>query len=356
MTILISLILLAVLIFVHELGHFISAKLCGVRVDAFAIGFGPKIFKKKIGEVVYSLNLIPFGGYVKIFGENPDDESINGIDKDRSFVNKNKLQQIFILSAGVLFNFIFAWILVSMSFMNGVPAGIDSYEKYANKISDQRIIITHISDNSPAQKAGLIAGDRLVIGSTDEIINKISNSEGKEVEIKYIRDSKESTVKVIPEKGMSGDKYAIGIAMENIGILKLPFFTSIYEGFIYTVSTIKTIFVELAKLIAGIFTGSSSMENIAGPVGIVGMIGDATRIGFTNLIMFAAVISINLGVLNLIPFPALDGGRIFFVIIEAIIRKPIKPNIANVFNAIGFAILMLLIVVVTFKDITKLFN
>lgn len=356
MTILISLILLAVLIFVHELGHFISAKLCGVRVDAFAIGFGPKIFKKKIGEVVYSLNLIPFGGYVKIFGENPDDESINGVDKDRSFVNKNKLQQIFILSAGVLFNFIFAWILVSMSFMNGVPAGIDSYEKYTDKISDQRIIITHIGDNSPAEKAGLIAGDRLVIASTDEIINKISNSEGKEVEIKYIRDSRESIVKVIPEKGISGEKYAIGIAMENIGILKLPFFTSIHEGFIYTVSTIKNIFIELAKLIAGIFTGSSSMENIAGPVGIVGMIGDATRIGFTNLIMFAAVISINLGVLNLIPFPALDGGRIFFVIIEAIIRKPIKPNIANAFNAIGFAILMLLIVVVTFKDITKLFN
>src|SRR3989344_9573578 len=163
MTIIIFLIVLAVLIFVHELGHFLIARACGIRVDAFALGFGPKIFSKKVGETTYFLNLIPFGGYVKIFGENPDDESINGEDKARSFVHKPKWQQISVLISGILFNFIFAWLLIVIAFSTGVPASLESYPEYKDQMKNPHIAITYVNAGSPAEKAGLKAGDEIVI-------------------------------------------------------------------------------------------------------------------------------------------------------------------------------------------------
>src|SRR5574343_65333 len=355
MTAFIFLIVLAVLIFVHELGHFLIAKACGIRVDAFAIGFGPKIFSKKVGEVVYSLNVIPFGGYVKIHGENPDDDSIDGPDKERSFVNKSKLQQIAVLVAGVSFNFLFAWFLVFIAFTVGVAASIDSYPKYESRILDKHIAITEILPGSPASKAGLKAGDTLVGNSLDEIREKINESPGKPFEIEFIRSGAQSKTTVIAEKGIISDKYAIGIAMDSVEKLKLPFFASIVESLRFTLNMITKTAIGLYELVYGMFTGESKMATVTGPIGIAGLIGDAAKIGITYLIMFTAMISINLGVLNLVPFPALDGGRILFVIIEAIIRRPIKPVVANTINTIGFCLLMLLIVVVTYKDIVNMF-
>lgn len=355
MTTIIFLIVLAVLIFVHELGHFLVAKACGIRVDAFAIGFGPKIFSKKIGEVVYSLNLIPFGGYVKIFGENPDGESINGEDKARSFVHKPKLQQISVLFAGILFNFIFAWILVTIAFAIGVATSADSYPEYRDRMKDANITITFVNSGSPAERAGLKAGDVLVTSSVEDTQRLINESAGKEVSIKYIRSGIESEAKLIAEKGIVEDKYAIGIAMDNVAILRLPIHIAFVEGFKFTNNIITATVSGIYDLVAGIFNGQSKLSSVTGPIGIAGLVGDAAKLGFTYLIMFTAVISINLGVLNAVPFPALDGGRILFVIIEAIIRRPIKPVIANTVNAIGFGLLILLMVVVTYKDIVKLF-
>ncbi len=355
-TVIIFLIVLAVLIFVHELGHFLVARACGIRVDAFALGFGPKIISKKVGETTYALNLIPFGGYVKIFGENPDDESINSPDKARSFVNKAKWQQIIVLVAGILFNFIFAWFLITISFSSGVLASIDSYPEYQNQMHDQHIALTYINPGSPADKAGLKAGDTLVgVNSLLELQNKINNSKDKGIEINYIRDSVPGKVNVVAEKGIVDGKYAIGIAMDNVATLKLPFHKAISEGFRFTLHIIAVTFTGLYDLVSGIWKGTASLSSVSGPVGIVGLVGDAAKLGFTYLIMFTAVISVNLGVLNLVPFPALDGGRVLFVIIEAIIRRPIKPAIANTTNEIGFGLLILLMIVVTYKDIMKLF-
>lgn len=355
MTIIIFLIVLAVLIFVHELGHFLVARACGIRVDAFALGFGPKLIKKTIGETTYSLNLIPFGGYVKIFGENPDDESINGVDKDRSFVHKNKFQQVLVLCAGIMFNFIFACILIAIAFTAGVPASVDSYPEYKDYMKDQHIAITYVTVGSPADRAGLKAGDTLLSKSTDELQNDINSSGTTGVNIKYVRNGTESDIKVVAEKGIVEGKYAIGIAMDTVATLKLPLIQSVVESVRFTLHSIVATLVGIYGLIAGMFDGSSHLSSVTGPVGIAGLVGDAARLGFTYLIMFTAIISINLGVLNLIPFPALDGGRVFFVIIESIIRRPIKPVVANTINATGFALLILLMIVVTYKDISNLF-
>ncbi len=352
----IFLIVLAVLIFVHELGHFLVAKWCGIRVDAFAIGFGPKIFSKQVGEVKYSLNLIPFGGYVKIFGENPEDESINGPDKARSFIHKPKWQQISVLFAGIFFNFVFAWFLIVIAFSSGVPASIDSYPEYKDLMKNPNITITFVNSGSPAEKAGLKAGDKIIGSNTlAEVQEKINSSGTVGIELVYLRNNIQGKAKVIAEKGIVEGKYAIGIAMDNVATLQLPVHKAIVESFRLTYHMISATVMGIYNLISGIFSGTAKLASISGPVGIAGLIGDAAKLGFTYLIMFTAIISINLGVLNLVSFPALDGGRIFFVIIETIIRKQIKPIFANTINTIGFFLLILLMVVVTYRDIAKLF-
>lgn len=348
MTVILFLIVLAILIFVHELGHFLVARACGIRVDEFALGFGPKLWSTQRGETKYALNLIPFGGYVKIFGENPDTNSISGPDSSRSFVNKPKWQQTLVLVAGVTFNFIFAWILVSIAFMSGVPASTESYPQYADRMSESRITITYVEPKSPADIAGLKAGDKITGYSTvEEIQTAINASSDKGILL--------NEKNIIAKEGIVEGKYAIGISMDKVATLRLPIHLAVFEGAKFTIHIMKLVTVGIYDLIAGIFTGESKLSSVTGPIGIAGLVSDAAHLGFTYLMMFTALISINLGILNLVPFPALDGGRILFVFIEAIIRRPIKPAIANTFNAIGFALLITLMLVVTYKDIVKMF-
>lgn len=358
MTIIIFLLVLAVLIFVHELGHFLAARLFGIRVDAFALGFGPKVFAWTKGETKYGLNLIPFGGYVKIFGENPDDESLSGPDSKRSFVNKPKWQQTVVLVAGVFFNFIFAWLLYVLVFSSGVTASISGLEKYKDNFSNERVMVSLVSPNSPAKIAGLKTGDVIVgVGaakSIEEIQGAINQSAGKPIEVDYIRNNVEAKLMVSPVEGLVEGKYAIGIAMDRVGELKLPVFTAIKEGtnFFYMMLTRTT--SELAIFFTSIFRGAANFSDVAGPIGIAAIVGDSAQMGLSYLMMITALISINLGIINLLPFPALDGGRVFFLIIESIIRRRLPIKFANTVNAVGFSVLMLLMIIVTYKDVVKL--
>jgi regulator of sigma E protease len=364
MTIIIFLIVLAVLIFVHELGHFLVAKKSGIRVDEFAIGFPPKIFSWVRGETKYALNLIPFGGYVKIFGENPDDESLTGTDSARSFVNAKKWKQVCVLIAGIFFNILFAWILISASFMFGslVPVGENASE-YSKYIKESHVVITDVAIDSPAQKAGLLQGDKLVsvesVGGKDlttvKVRELVENSTDNEIDVIYERTGEQKSITITSELNSTENRKVIGIYMENVGVVKLNPFLALWEGGKLTITTFKQVAVGLGTFLWQAIKGQGDFSQVSGPVGIVGLVGDAANFGFAYFLGFVAFISLNLAVINLIPFPALDGGRVLFVIIESIIRRPIKPKIANMMNAIGFFILIALMIVITYRDIMKFF-
>ncbi len=359
MTVILFLIVLAILIFVHELGHFVSAKLFGIRVDEFAIGFPPKVFGWKRGETQYNLNMIPLGGYVKIFGEDPDEESMNGPDSSRSFVNASKWKQTVVLLSGIIMNIIFAWFLISISFNLGSLTSIE--DQYKDKAKDVSVMVLSVLKDSPSDKSGLKEGDRILgieSGKTRipnptilEIQTTIAESESN-IKVDYLRGSATGTLDMVA----TGTVKQIGISMALVGTVKLGFFQSFYEGAKLTYLETVNIAGGLCSFIYGAFKGESGLlSQMTGPVGIAGMVGQASSMGLSYLFGFVAMISLNLAMLNLVPFPALDGGRVLFVLVEVIIRRRIKPVIANWLNLIGFGLLISLMLFITYKDIVKLF-
>jgi len=366
MNILIFIVILFILVVSHEFGHFIVAKLNNIRVDEFSFGFPPKIFGKKIGETTYNLNALPLGGYVKIFGENPDDESMTGPDSGRSFVNKPLYVKALVLFAGVAMNFLVAWILLSIGFMSGLPSSVGAVPD-GSVVENQALTITSVGANSPAEKSGIKTGDKMVSLETTTDSTKLLSSnlgteniqsfvlahEGEDIKVSLIRGNEPIDITVVPEKNKDGNP-AIGISMDMIGTLQLPVHKAVWEGLKLSGDVFVGTAVGFYNLIHSAIIGQGSMANLTGPIGIVGIVGDAASFGFIYLLSFTALISINLAVINLVPFPALDGGRLLFLLIEKIKGSRIKPQIANWTNAIGFGLLMLLMAIITYHDIVKL--
>ena len=333
-----------------------------------AAGFGPKIFAWRTfkrdasghiskGETEYSIRLIPFGGFVKIFGENPDEENTHGPDAKRSFVNKPRWQQAIVLAAGVICNFIFAWVLYAVVFTSGVTATPGDFSQYTGYFDNDRIMVTEVMPDSPASKAGLRVGDVINgFSSVESVQQTIRNGGGKTIALNYSSHGQVIEKDIVPAltSSKSDNVYMIGIAMEKVSDMHLPFYISILEGFKYTCLMIKNTIVGMVGFIVAMARGLADYSQISGPIGIAGIVGDAAGLGFTYLVMVTAIISINLGVINLVPFPALDGGRIVVVAIEALIRRRISSKFINIVNIIGFALLMALMVLVTYKDIVKL--
>ena len=382
-TTIIFLIMLAALVFVHELGHFALAKWVGARVDEFALGFPPKLFSWKVGETVYAINAVPFGGYVKILGEDAEEEGdgiatgANAADSERSLARKSRGAQIAVMIAGISANVIFAAILLSLAFFVGMPASSDNY--FNAPVSNPRISIVSVTPDSPAAKAGLAAGDAIVSVSgaagiitgnalsIQSIQDAIENASGS-IAISYISDkdyssaidpAKVKTVAVGAVSGITDGHQAIGIGMDDVGIIKLSFFAAIAAGVKGTFYMVVNTVEGLAMFFAGFFTSHSGFKNslsqVSGPVGIAKMVGEARSFGFAYLLSFTALISINLAIINALPLPALDGGRIAILIIEAIIRRPLNPRAVNLTHTVGFALLILLMLVITANDILKLF-
>jgi regulator of sigma E protease len=364
MTILIFFAVLFVLILVHEWGHFIVAKRNGIRVDEFGIGFPPKLFGIKRGETEYTLNLLPIGGFVKIYGENAEDASKDasgGGDISRSFVAKSKLVQAAVLVAGVTMNILFAWLLFVIVFAVGVPTAIEESEAGP----EARLIISQVLPNGPAAEAGVPAGAEVLSLSSgdesEEILYPSSFSNftetHSEIALTYRIADEIRTVSIEPQVNiieLNPEQPAVGVALALVETVKTPLHLAIYKGLVTTLSGLKNITIGLGSLLYDSVKGQADFSQIAGPVGIVGLVGEAADFGFTSLLMFTAFISLNLAVINMLPFPALDGGRLVFVAIETITRRPINPVWVARLNIIGFALLILLMVAVTYNDIIRI--
>ncbi len=366
MNTIIFIVILLVLVLVHELGHFATAKWFKVRVDEFGFGFPPKamtLFKR--GETEYTLNWLPIGGFVKIFGEEVSDDATNGPEASRSFINKPKWQQAIILVAGIAANFLLAWLLFSVSFMSGLPSSVQGAPANA-KLTNVQLTVVSVLKDSPAYEGGVKAGDQIISIQSGKDIEYNLNPESlkkfivahgeSEILVQYMRknyiDPGTHTVK--PELNDAGVP-SIGIAMDEIGTMRLPFFGAFVAGAELTWNVTKGTVTGLYGIIKSAVTGAGGIrDSITGPVGMVKVVGDASQFGFAYLLSFAALISVNLAVINFIPFPALDGGRLLFVLIEKIKGSRISPNVANVANMVGFWLLILLMVFVTYNDIAKL--
>lgn len=359
MSILIFLAVLFVLVLVHEWGHYITAKLTGMRVDEFGIGFPPKLFGIKKGETEYTFNALPIGGFVKILGE---DEVVDGPDRERSFGGKRKWAQALVLVAGVTMNVLFAWFLFSGAYMAGVTQMVDEHSASAQA----RLLVTDVLPGAPADEASLARGATITAvtrgGESLTMLTPSAFSEfvaqgGEPVEIAYTQSGELFLTQVVPETGVitaDPERAAIGVALALVDEVSYPFFSAIGAGFSHTIDSTVQIAVGIVSLIRDAIIGQADLSQVAGPVGIVGLVGEASAFGFSALLMFTAFISLNLAVINLLPFPALDGGRLLFVGIEAVTGRPMPVRATQIMNTVGFALLILLMVVVTWNDIARL--
>lgn len=362
MAILIFIVILAGLIIVHEYGHFFVAKKSGVRVDEFGLGYPPRaktLWKKKGTE--FTLNWLPFGGFVKIYGE--DMSALSGEGPKDALVSKPKWVQALVLFAGPFMNFLSAWVLILFMLFFGLPTGIDSSmnQKF---IHDQKIIVTDVTTDSPAKNSGLltedviktvsIKGTSYEVSDTDDLHELVVAHPKDEFTFEVTRGGEAETVRIKPEFVSETNSYMLGIGISKFGIYKPPFGRAILDSFVFTWSAIKSITIGLVNIIGGFFTPGDSLQNVAGPVGIVSLVGKASHEGVMQLLTFIALISINLGVINLIPFPALDGGRLLFLGIEKVIGRTVNPKITNMLNTAGFLLLIAFMLFITYKDILKI--
>lgn len=344
MTLLYFIIVLGVTVFIHEFGHFIFAKKSGIYVYEFSIGMGPRLFKfkRKNDETEYCIRLFPIGGFVSMAGE--DIEVDKNIPDDKQMFNKPWHNRFLTVIAGVMFNFLLAIILLIIVGLNvGVPEN-------KNKIVE-------LDKKYPIYKTNIKVGDTITkvnnvkVRNQDMLMLELAVHNGKKVNITVKhKNNKIETVKVKPKKvkvdGKVGYKY--GLALENKvhkGIIP-----SIKFGFTKVVDLLE----QMVKIIFYLITGRLSLSNLSGPVGIYNIVGESAKAGFINIIYLIAYLCVNVGFINLIPLPAFDGGRAFFLLIEKLTGKKVPPKVENTIHTIGFVLLMILMVAITYNDIMRI--
>ncbi|MDO8743470.1 MAG: RIP metalloprotease RseP [Candidatus Azambacteria bacterium] len=357
MAVIIFILVLGILVLVHEWGHFIAAKKSGLMVEEFGFGFPPRIFSVKRGETVYSINLLPLGGFVKILGEDGGEN-----DSAKSFASKSVGVRGLITVSGVFMNFLLAIFLLIIGFYIGLPQMIDKDNEALAK--NVEIQIVAVSNNSPAEKAGIKIGDTVKFVKTetkniaiDEISilqNNINNGKGKEITLVIQRGKKILEVNAAPRINPPEGEGALGIALAKTGVISYPWYESFWLG-------VKSAFIISWEIIRGFFNLIKNLlmsgkipQELSGPVGIAVLTNQAASLGFIYLLQLTAFISLNLAILNLLPFPALDGGRLLFLGIEKIKGGKINPKVENAVHSIGLALLLALFVLITYRDILRL--
>lgn len=364
-TIIAFIVIFSILILVHEWGHFAAARRAGIHVEEFGIGLPPRAKKlytdKK--KTVYSLNWIPFGGYIRMFGEDSSDPKI--LKDKKSFASKTIWQRTMVILAGVFMNFLLAWILISIGFTFGMKpflvtqSDLDQGIK-SGIIESQKIYYVHdISKESLLLKAGLKVGDAITnvneIAVTDAMVLKDAIKPNVSNALTYMRDKKSTTINVLSDKdGKLGMTISMQDLILNVKNIKYPFYLAPIKAF----SEIKRLSVLTVKMLGTVISSLVAKfavpEGVAGPVGIARMTHYFAQQGFMALIQFTALLSISLGVINIMPFPALDGGRFLFIIFETITRRRPNAKWEAIIHTSGFALLMLFIVIITWNDIVQL--
>jgi regulator of sigma E protease len=330
MTIIYAILIFCVLIFVHEFGHFAAAKLCGVKVNEFSIGMGPAFFQRQRGETQYSLRILPIGGYCAMEGEDEDSED------ERAFNNKPAWQRAIVLAAGAFMNLVTAVVLLII---------IAFWAGQATTVMDE------ITDDSPAYEAGMQAGDQITAvdgqktDSWSDITSVIGSKKNEEVQVTVLRDGSELTMSVMTEYDKTEKRAKIGIkphVEHNLG-------TSVTSGIKNTGKMAVTMYDVLKQLV----TGKVSIKELSGPVGIVYVVNDTAKAGVIYVVYLSALLSLNLAIMNMLPLPALDGGRLLFLLIRRITGDHMTDEMEGKVHFIGIVLLMMLMVVVTWNDIIK---
>jgi len=345
LTIIAFIFVFSILIFFHEFGHFIAAKASGVRVYKFSFGFGPRILGFTKNQTEYVICLIPLGGYVKMAGEMGQEsvkETSEEVAEEQRFDKKSLGIRALIVALGPFMNIATAVVIFSLIFLlNGIPVVTNS--------------VSTVIENGPAERAGIFSGDKIIaINSTkmedpNRIANIINESSGEKLQITLDREGDTIEVFVIPEYDDSYKKSLIGITFE-IFVEKINIFSAFYRGLIATGNIIKLIFSNTMEMI----TGKVPLE-IAGPLGIAQMTGEAAKLGFLNLLYFTAILSIFIGLFNLLPIPILDGGHIIILAVEKLRGKPLEAEKISFMYFIGISLMIIIFIIATYKDILRVF-
>jgi regulator of sigma E protease len=353
-SILVFIIVLSILILVHEIGHFIAARRAGIWVREFGIGLPPRVFGKKIGETIYSVNLLPFGGFVRMHGE----DSSEKLRPKEAFFSKSKGARLLVVVAGVLMNFILGVFLFSVTyFFTGIP-------RETNKVK-----VVDILPSSPASESGLKVNDiikkvdSLDIATSNGFVSYVDTKRGSKVNIVVERIengvSQEISLTTVPRKDPPSGEGPLGVVISTTEVYYPPLWQRPFYGAYYGTKEAlfwgKNIVSGLSSMIIGLFRGEVP-KDVSGPVGIFAITSQAAKMGVFSLLNFVGILSINLAILNIFPFPALDGGRLFFIIFEYIFRKRVPEKFEATINMAGMAFLIFLLFLITVYDVRRLIS
>ena len=359
-TLIVFIIVIGALVFVHEAGHFVMAKRSGMRVDEFGLGFPPRLWSFTRGETRYSVNAIPFGGFVKIFGEDGSERR-----EPRSFGASPFRSRVAVVVAGVIMNFLFAALLLMIVNTLGLRVGI--FDPSVRAVADDlKVQVVQVSPGSPGETAGLRSLDEIVgFTLSDGSLLRVTDPEavqafsfanaGRTVTLVISRGDGPLEVPLVLRQPLGPTEGPIGVSLVQTGVVRYPWYHAIWRGLADAAGMVVGIVFGFGALIGSLFTGGGAAAQVSGPVGIATLTGQAARIGINYLIQFTAVISLHLAVLNILPFPALDGGRLMLLIIEKVRGKALPVRTERLINGIGFLILIVLLLVVTAKDIGQFF-
>lgn len=361
-------VLIGVLVVVHELGHFLAARILGIEVKTFAFGFPPKIWAKKIGKTTYAINALPLGGYVSLKGE--DEIGDDSQNDPTSLAGRSPLAQFFVFVSGVLMNVFLAFILFWIIFMAGfLPIFPGSFD-YKGVSDTRATIVKEVEKDTPAAREGIIPGDQIlavdgkIIKQSEELISYIGSKAGSDgttvsLQIKRETETLDKTLKTYKSKINQGSKEVevnrVGVLLENTGSVKTGPIIALKAAFYETVRVTQLTVIGIGNLFSTIFTKFTLPSDITGPIGIFVATGVFASMGLTYYLQLAATISIALAVFNILPIPALDGGQIFFTLIEVITRRKFSAKTKNIIQMLGFSLLIALMIAVVIKDV-KSFN